>query len=251
MNQSIHRAVDILEALGQENRKYSIAEIAETTKIHPSTVHRFLSTMITRGLVSKDESAKLYCLGPALIPLGNRAAEQIDLRSIAIPIMTKLSSLTGEDTYLVIRTGFRGIVIEQVMGRQAVKYLPGKEAALHSGAIRKTLLAYQSAEFIDDYITRTLERYTENTTIDGESLRHDLAKIREDGYAVTHAEYIEGVYGFGAPVFDSTNQIVAAVGIIAPDIRVNDTNKYELAVKVKMCAVEISNSLGCTLPLLT
>lgn len=252
MIQSVHRAMDILEAMSQENRKYSVAEIAAATKANSSTVHHFLTTMVSRGLVAKDEKAKLYYLGPALISLGNKAAEQMDLRTIAAPIMSRLSELTGEDIYLVIRIGYRGVVVEHILGSHPIKYvnLPGNEAELHSGAIRKTLLAYQSDEFIDEYIKRSLARYTENTTIDEETLRQDLTRIKENGYAVTHAEYIDSVYGFGAPIFNASNQIAAAVGIIAPDIRISEANKYDLAVKVKMCAIEISNHLGCSMSLL-
>lgn len=250
MIQSIQRAVEIMDVMSSESRKFSVIELATATGMHPSTIHRFLSSLLECGLVAKDESAKLYYLGPALIPLGQRAAEQIDLRTIAKPFMEKLSAQTGEDTYLVVRSNYRGIVIEHTLGNQTLKYvsLPGNEAALHSGAIRKTLLAYQTPDFIDDYIARRLERYTDNTTVDEETLRIDLSRIRANGYAITHGEYIDSVYGFGAPIFDSQNTAIAAVGIIAPDIRINEENKYDLAIKVKMCAVEVSAHMGCSLP---
>ena len=251
MIQVLERAMNILDLLATENKKCSIAEISTKLDLSSSTVHRILNTLLSKRFVEKDESSKLYYLGSHLIFLGQRAFNYVELRKIAMPLIKKLSEKTGEDVYLAIRSGYHGFIIDKEIGNQHIKYveMPGNINELHCGAIRKVLLAFQNEEFIDEYTSRPdLVKYTDNTVVDPDVLRKQLKIIKNDGYAITYAEYIDGVFGFGAPIFDSTNEIVASMGILAPEIRINDKNKNELVNNVKKCSIEISKRMGSTLP---
>ena len=190
MIQSLLRSMEILEILKENSHKYSIAELAERTSLPPSTVHRILQTFCDMNYVLRDDSAHTYELGPALISLGRAAASNFRIQNAAAPILRQLSSSTREDTYLIIQSSDKGLVLVKQDGPNHLKVVEefGYEMDLHCGAIRKVLLAYQSEAYINYY----LQNLT-NTTY---TFQNDLSNV----YKVTlhKCEYSGGTFTVGA-----------------------------------------------------
>lgn len=246
MIQSLIRAIDVLEALKEPEKSFSLAELSETLGLPPSTIHRILQTFCSKNYVSRDERTHLYQLGPALISLGMAATHNVKLQNVAPPVLRKLSSMTGEDTFLVILAGFKGLVLEKVEGPNNLKVIEkfGYEVDLHCGAIRKSLLAYQPEAFIHDFVEHGLSKHEDNTITNPEMLLEDLKKIRNDGIAVSCGEYIHDAMGVGAPVFSRNGKVIASMGLIAPISRVDEKRIELLKRDVKQCAQELSYDLG-------
>ena len=81
--QSLDRAFDILQVIGQSDAKgLSLKEICGVTKLHPSTTHHLLSTMVARGYVSQNSDSRRYMLGPTLLQMRSAALDRLDLQSI-------------------------------------------------------------------------------------------------------------------------------------------------------------------------
>ncbi|MVB12358.1 HTH-type transcriptional repressor AllR [Caprobacter fermentans] len=246
MIQSLIRAINVLEALKEPEKSFSLAELSEALELPPSTIHRILQTFCSKNYVTRDERTHLYQLGPALISLGMAATHHVKLQNAAPPILRKLSAMTGEDTFLVILAGFKGLVLEKVEGPNNLKVIEkfGYEVDLHCGAIRKSLLAYQPDSFIRDFIEHGLSRHADNTITNPSTLMEDLKKIRREGIAVSCGEYIRDAMGVGAPVFSRNGSVVASMGLIAPISRV-DSKRIELLKRdVKQCSQELSYDLG-------
>ena len=87
MIQSLLRSMELLEVLKEKNRSFTIAELADTMNLPPSTVHRILQTFCERKYVIRDERSHTYRLGPALIPLGKAASKGIRLQDAAKPAL--------------------------------------------------------------------------------------------------------------------------------------------------------------------
>ncbi|MBQ5869233.1 MAG: helix-turn-helix domain-containing protein, partial [Lachnospiraceae bacterium] len=135
MIQSLLRSMELLEVLKEKNRSFTIAELADTMNLPPSTVHRILQTFCEKKYVIRDERSHTYRLGPALIPLGKAASKGIRLQDAAKPILASLSQKTGEDVYLMIPVGNKGLVIEKFDGPSHLKVVEafGYEMHLHCG----------------------------------------------------------------------------------------------------------------------
>lgn len=247
MIQSLLRSMELLEVLKEKNRSFSIAELAEAMDLPPSTVHRILQTFCEKKYVVRDERSHTYRLGPALISLGKAAAKSIRLQDAAHPILNALSERTKEDSYLIIPVGNKGLVIEKVDGPSHLKVVEefGYEMYLHCGAIRKVLLAYQSPAFIDEYFKNIIIHDRAFPHVRPSDLRAELEKIRRDGYAITHGDYVTDAYGIGAPVFNSEGELASSIGIIAPGIRIDSEEhlNHQLAL-VQHFAAELSADLG-------
>ena len=67
--------------------------------------------------------------------------------------------------------------------------------------------------------------------------RDVIAQFREQGYATSRGEVIEGIHALGAPVFDPAGDLVAVVAVATI------TEVETQADKVKAAAAEITQSL--------
>lgn len=247
MVQSLLRAIELIEVLNGIEDSYSIAQMSEKLNLPPSTVHRILQTLCYAKYVVQDEKSHDYQLGPALIPLGISASKRLHIRNLAYPIVKKIAAETKEDSFLVIQVGNKGIVLERVDGPSTLKIVEefGFELDLHCGAIRKALLAYQSKEFIDNYINDVIKSPKSFPKTNKESLLESLKLTKEEGISISRGDYVKGTIGIGAPVFDVNGKVVASVGIVVPTIRIENDEKFnELKNIVKKYAKELSNSLG-------
>ncbi|KLU61144.1 HTH-type transcriptional regulator KipR [Peptococcaceae bacterium CEB3] len=76
------------------------------------------------------------------------------LGKVSRPVMQNLADLSGESVILTIRDGMSGVAIEIVEGTQAITWKTslGNNLPLHCGASKKVLLAFQSPEFIEQYL---------------------------------------------------------------------------------------------------
>lgn len=246
MVQSVKRTFDILNALGNLKNKSSLAEISEYVNLPPSTVHRLLTTLKDANFVSQEEGTNKYYLGPALISLGIEASNYLDIRKAAYPILLHLAEETKEDAYLSMIDGYYGIIIESVAGPHPLKIigLPQSRVPLHAGAARKILLAFQTDEFINEYISHQLKQVTENTIIKPHELKEHLQNIKKQGFATSVGEHLIDATGISAPVFDRMGKLVGGMGIIGPSIRMKPDKDLNLITSVKKHALELSLSLG-------
>lgn len=247
MIQSLLRSMELLEVLREKNTSFSIAELAEAMALPPSTVHRILQTFCEKKYIIRDERTHTYRLGPALIPLGKAAARGIRLQDAAHPVLESLSRESKEDSYLVIPVGNKGLVIEKVDGPSHLKVVEefGYEMYLHCGAFRKVLLAYQTPAFIDQYFKTIIVNDQAFPHVRPEDLKAELKKIRRDGYAITHGEYVNDAIGIGAPIFNSDGELAGSIGIIAPEIRI-ETDDYLITLRelVRRHAAGLSADMG-------
>lgn len=248
MIQSLTRAMEILELMGSADKEFSIAELSRGVGLPASTVHRILKTFCEGGFAVKGEKTHLYRPGSALIPLGMAAAAHLNLREEAVSVMKKLMEKTSEDTFLAIVSGYKGLMLEKVEGPSNLKVIErfGIENDLHCGAIRKTLLAYQSEEFIQRYLEEGPLKSEKYTDADKKEFLTMLEQIRNDGVAITIGDYIEDAAGIGAPVFDQNNNIAASIGIIVPHYRFSDEHAQLCKEMVVKYARKLSERLGST-----
>lgn len=246
MIQSIQRAISILDCMKSPDKTYSIKELSNSTSLSASTVHRILATLVQFNYVTHDEITHNYKLGPALISLGIAATHNTKLQEKSTSILKRLSMLTQEDSFLMIKAGNKGIVIQKEQGPNNLKVVEnfGYEISLHWGAIRKVLLAYQSEEFIQNYIKTEFKPTPTHMALNPDKLIQELDLIRQNKVAVSVGDYIHNGIGVGAPVFDYTRKVIASIGIIATTSRVNKNNLDKIVKTVSKCANELSSLMG-------
>src|SRR5262249_3131311 len=132
-------------------------------------------------------------------------------------------------------------------GNHSIRYVTptGVRVPLHAGASGKVILAYLARAEIDDYIARGLPAFTERTISSPRSLRADLAKIRERGYAISVGEVTVDAAGVAAPIVDYRGAPVASVAVTAPAHRLTKPRDVERGARAVVAAArDITRALG-------
>lgn len=246
MVQSLVRAMEVLEHLRRADKSCSLAELSQMSGLPSSTVHRILQTFCSANYVTRDAKTHLYRLGTALIPLGMAATRRLRLRDSAMPVLKDLMKMTKEDVFLIILSGYQGMVLEKIEGPNPLKVIErfGNEVDLHCGGSRRALLAFQSDDFVRDYIQKHLRSRGNFSPEDERRLVDGLRRIREEGVAISRGDYIPDAVGIGAPVFDMNGKAVASIGLIAPQSRTTRAQEEEFKVLVRQHATHLSSLLG-------
>jgi DNA-binding IclR family transcriptional regulator len=207
------KATALLDHIAAEG-EVTPARLAELTGEPRSTVYRLLASLQQLELVEPGRRRGTYLLGLKLFRLGTAVVSRFDARAAAQPVMERIHEETGETVFLCIRRGFEAVCIERLDGRR-VNLLAlglGGSLPLHAGAVARTLLAFESPEFWEEYLEQWQpEALTSKTPATRAALLEELRLTRERGYAISDEDVTPGVGAVGAPIFDHTGAVQAAL----------------------------------------
>jgi IclR family acetate operon transcriptional repressor len=247
--QSIDRAVAILRCFDGRRPELGISELARSTGLSTSTVHRLLAAMQENHLV-RQTGAKRYGLGPFLLQLANSGAMPRTLREAALPFMTELRDALDETIGLheLLSTGYR-IVAAQVESHQELRrtYTDiGVPIRLVYGGPGKAILCAMPPEERERHLAAPIEPLTSTTTTDPEVLRRELEVARLRGYTESRGQRTVGISAVAAPLFDHSQRVVGALGASVPEARMDQERAERIGTRVRETAWQLSIALGAT-----
>jgi DNA-binding IclR family transcriptional regulator len=222
LSPSTDRTLSILELLSEHPGGLSVADLTRNLGISQNSVFRITQTLHERGYLHRRESDKRFTLSNRLFELSRPKVHEKSLVLCAVEALRDLRDHTGETVQLLVRSGEKGVVLEQVSGRHAVKVMGevGMRVPLYSCAPGKAILAALPETELEAWFDSVqLKRFTETTLTNRTELLGDLEKTRERGYAIDLAEGLAGIHCIGAAVFDAYEYPVAAVTVMAPLFR--------------------------------
>ncbi|XOK62454.1 IclR family transcriptional regulator [Paenibacillus elgii] len=239
------RILRMLECFTIEKPEWGVTELSEHLGLYKSVVHRMLVTLEHRGFVTQNPQSQKYMLGIKLFELGVVVGNQMNLRTVAKPVMEELCENTKETVMLMIVDGLEGICVEKVESTQSVRYTSplGKRVPLHAGATTKILLAYLPEDKIDKIISKGLPKFTDYTVSDPDELRQQLQTIRKQGYCISSNDFSLGGMGIAVPIMDHSGEVVAGLSISGLEFRMNDIAD-SLLRQCQAAADSISKRLG-------
>ena len=189
-NQSVTRALGVLNLLAATSEPLGVREIARRLRLPPSNIQRLVKTLAKAGFLEQTDATSRYMIGYCAFQVGNAFVAQNSLFSAVMPELYTLA-----DHHV---TGFLGVLRDrrvvylatvQSEGPIAITHRPGSQAHLHSTAMGKALLA----EMPESEVRRLLgdgplPRLTSRTKVTLTSLISELQGIRRVGYATSDEE---------------------------------------------------------------
>lgn len=243
---AVDRAARILSLLRTEGREMTMAEIADATGWHRSSVHKLLVTLSYHGLLDRDVITKKYSLGLALSEYGRIALNSLDIRYVAKPFLKTLVKYSGETAGLSVLRGTQMIFvdIEEPQIQIRVSLFVGMRSPVTTTSNGKAVLAWLPESQVDEIVKiEGLHATTKKSIIKLAAFRAELAATRERGYATDYEEYEEGVAGVSAPVFDSRGQAMGAICVAMPTFRMKKDKIRRYGKKCTELASQLSSLL--------
>ncbi len=244
-NTTVIKTLDILN-LFAHHAKLSLQELMNLTGMPRTSLLRMLASLEEMGFLQKDSDGK-YNLGLIFLEFGQRVAERLDIRRIALPVMRQLQQDADEAVNLIIVDGNEAVYIEKIDTPHPVKAYTGigRRAPLYGGACPKILLAFMAKAERERYIEETsLVHYAQGTIVDKEQLRQDIQTIRNRGYSVSHSELRDFTSAVAVPIFNQEGHCVAGLSLVGLTVRFTADRIERFVPLLKKAAGEISGHLG-------
>lgn len=234
---------DIIEVI-QELDGCTVTELASTLDIAKSTAHTYLSTLVQKEYLRKEDS--VYHLSLKFLDHGMYALRNDKVASVARPTLEQTAEETGEVVWLIVEEHGRAVYVDRAKGEKAVQTSGrrGLRTHLHFLAAGKCILANMD----EDEVTQIIDRHglpaqTENTITEREALFEELQRVRESGYAYNNAEEVSGVCAIGAPIMQN-GTVYAGISVPGPTARLQD-KEYDR--KIRKAVGEAANTIELNL----
>ena len=247
LTQSVLKALDVLECLASAEQPLSAQEVAQRCSLSRPTAYRHLITLLTRDYVTNCEDDRYYQIGPKVLELSKSFLDRLDLLELAKTSMRELSRTSQETIHLTVLDGTEILYVAKVDGPQSVRMYSaiGTRNPLYCTAMGKAILAFLPPEKRTALLDQTtLAPRTANTITDRTALDQHLELVRSQGFAVDDVEFEEGIRCLGAPIFNHTGRVTAAISISGPAYRLSNSRLQELSGQVVETSEAISVKLG-------
>ncbi|MEK4406239.1 IclR family transcriptional regulator [Sporosarcina sp. FSL K6-6792] len=242
---STEKTLDILDLFDLNDRALTVAQISEKIKQPQSSVYRYVRLLRERDLL-REERKGVYSLGYKMLKYYRILRLDSNLAVIAEEEMKKLTSELNETSILLVPSNLQAVCIATVSSQHKIKVTsePGEILPLYGGASSKSLLAYLDERVLESLYTKTeVLAYTENTITSLSEMKAHLQEIRNKGYAFSDSEIDESVVGYGVPIFDSNNTVVASLSVAGLKDNMLKKDSKKIVQSLKETAEKIQNFL--------
>jgi DNA-binding IclR family transcriptional regulator len=192
---------------------YTFTEIVAATGLPLSTAHRLIAQLTESAILERTADGG-YRVGRQLRSIGATSRPAATFESLTSLLIHDLSEALDAEVRLGVLSAHGVTFIEKGPGRRPVStFAQARNAPVHATAMGKALLAFSSAAVVDRFLAQTLSAHTPQTITSPARLRRVLDSTRRNRLAVDWQELEAEVGGLAVPVFDRTEQVIAAVEV--------------------------------------
>lgn len=212
--QSLVRGLAVIRTFNADRPRQTLAQVADATGLARATARRFLHTLVTIGYAGTDGTD--FWLTPRVLELGYSYMSGLGLPAIAQPRLEELSRHIGESSSLSVLDGEDVVYVNRVPVRRimTVSITIGTRFPAYATSMGRVILAGLTPEELEAYLGSVeFQAFTPSTLVDAPSLRAELDRIREQGFAIVDQELEPGLRSLAAPVHSPAGTVVAAVNV--------------------------------------
>ena len=160
--------------------------------------------------------------------------------------LRQISDETGETVHYSALDMDCAVLVFRVKGTQrvSVDFQIGDRSPLLCTSIGKVLLAYSDWRFAEKIIGRGLPKVAPKTITDAHQLRHELSRVRAQGYAFDDMESSDDMRCLAIPVFEKGGHVPGGIAISEPSSRFDLDKLDRLRALAMPYAADLSRMLG-------
>ncbi len=244
--QSIEVGMRLLHALAAARTPQMLRDLAAAAKMPAAKAHRYLVSLTRAGLVEQHPVSGLYDLGRSAMEIGFSAIARLSPLALAEPVLDGLCADINQTVAAAVWANHGATIVRWVGADTpvAASLRVGSVMPLTRSATGGVFLSYLARETTAPWLAAELR---ENQHLGLQPDRADkisvfIERTRRRGYAYTR-DFIPGIAGIAAPVFDHTGAMVlafVALGYTAPF----ETELKRIAGAVCASAETMSARLG-------
>lgn len=242
----ITRTLAVLAAFRDSEEDLGVTELAGRLRLSSSTVHRIVRALAHEGYLAQNEESDRYYLGRESVLLGQVANRRLGLHLVQ-SVLERLVDQTGESVNLGVRDGHEMVVVIRTESSQPLRFsqAPGSRLPVHATGMGKVTLAHSGSVPAEvSALPRPLRPLTAHTITSVRALRAELELVGERGFSLDDEEAIAGVRCVAVPVLSPQGQVLAALAIQAPAVRM----PLELAERLAPVAMGAAREIAGMIP---
>ncbi|MEV0082583.1 IclR family transcriptional regulator [Saccharopolyspora sp. NPDC050642] len=244
--QSLARGLLVIRAFNESNPEMTLSEVARATDLSRAAARRFLHTLVHLGYVWTD--GRVFALTPRVLELGFAYLSSVSLPEIAQPHLERLVAEVHESASVSVLDGPDIVYVARVPTSRimTVSINIGTRFPAYATSMGRVLLADLGPADLDAYLSEVdLEPLGPHTITTPAAFEEELARIREQGWALVDQELEAGLRSIAAPIRDRANKVVAAVNISSHASRTSPEEAREnLLPPLQATAARISADLA-------
>lgn len=242
---SVHEALGLLIHVAN-SPGLGVTELAKRSGITKARAFRLLATLEDCNFVQRKQGSSDYILGVSALMVGHAARQQVSLVSQAEKYLISLGERFNENVIVRMRNGFETTTVStwECSHEVRVNGIGTKILPLHAGSSSKVLLAFAPEDVRKAYLELELKHCTAKTITQPKKLTQEIDRIRKNGYATSFGESFSDVAGVAVPIFDSSNEAIAAMGFSIPSNRFQTDKVDNFLAALQEAAQKLSAELG-------
>lgn len=246
--QAVERALQLLSIVGRRAEKgIALGDVVSESGLNKPTARRLLMALMRSRLVEQDELTRRYYLGGELYVLGMLASRRHGLLEMAGESLKRLSAASGDTSFVSMRRDDYAVCLHREEGAFPVRthaLLAGDQNPLGVGAGSLAMLAAlpdaEVAAIIDRIEGVVAAQYPGYSP---EIIGRDVARTREQGYALNPGRVIANSWGIGMAILLPDGRLAGALSIAAIDSRMNEMRQKELMALLRQEVERVQGKL--------
>jgi len=230
----VKRVIEIIRLIVQEHKQFGVTHISDSLSINKSTVFGILKALQAEGYVVKDPTTKKYMMGPALFELSTMIFKRTNLATLAHPFLEQLAEQVEETVILGARENNHLKFLEVIEAKKDLKISShvGAKIPITVGATGKVVLSFMEDDEIVNLLSdRGLPQFTEKSITDMNLFLREVAKVRQQGYALDFDEYLKGTMAVAAPI-RAGKRLIGVVWVVSFTSAMDDAKVAEITEQV-------------------
>jgi IclR family transcriptional regulator, KDG regulon repressor len=244
--QAIDRAMSILNCFDYQHQTWDAQELSTKLELTLATTKRIIKALESQNILKQIGKAGNYELGLRIFELGAVAHSRISLVEEAKEILQKLYDETKQTIRLVKVDGDEYLYIYNIENNDAFRIISpvGIRRPLLLGSLGKSILSIYPPPLLDRFLSEhRFTQYTMNTITDKSVYLHELASVREKGFATDKEEVYNGVCSVAAPIIGKDGLSIGGIAVVFPVLDFNENIMSEWGKLVRQGGINLSRRL--------
>lgn len=236
----------LLEAMARQGSPMSLQNLAIAMAMPKTSVHRIAMQLEELGYIQREPGTRQMVLAPALVDLCVDVIGAAFRQSERHAVLQELADQIGQSVVIGVRVGNELVYLDDASaqaGAFTFRFRRGLRAPLHCTSQGKIFLSRMpAAEWHRFIASARLERFTDKTITDPETLRASVEDVRRSGFAISMEEFVRGIVGAAVPIHGPKRRIYATLSFAAPSSQMSHDEIVSLRPLLDAAAQKLAST---------